>query len=247
MGSPQKWTVASLGSGAVALVGLLLSFTTTHWLYMEETCKMSEKFMNLTVEVNFTMFSNAGLWRICSRHGNAEFTDCVESGLNYGLEKQKGDRDDSQWRTGTVTEATRIQFPLTCIAVLLTASGFICSILGNFRRDRKTVIAAVLYISSGLCLSVGVILFISRINDELSYDSADCFAFKYSYGWSFYLIGLSFVVEEISAVISIKLYLMSSLNSVGDMIRTIPGLEDKLFIDTGGGNNLASNIHTLIW
>lgn len=100
---------------------------------------------------------------------------------------------------------------------------------------------------SGLCLSVSVILFISRINDELSLPQTDCYAFEYNYGWSFYLLGLSFIVEEISAVISIKLYLMSSLNSIGDMIRTIPGLEDKLLIDVGGVNNLATNIQTMIW
>ncbi|XP_045211536.1 voltage-dependent calcium channel gamma-5 subunit-like [Mercenaria mercenaria] len=244
----QQWTVASLSTGAMALVGLLLSFTTTHWLYMKETC--SERYEiseNLSVLLNLTMYSNAGLWRICLHSGDENEISCEETGLKYGLEKSK-ERLDSQWQTGTVIEATRIQFPLTCLAVVLTLSGFICSIFGNYRRDKKTIVAAVLYISSGLCLSVSVILFISRINDELSLQNANsCTDFEYSYGWSFYLIGLSFVVEETSAVISIKLYLINSLKNVGDMVRIIPGLEDKIFIETTSLKNYEPNTQTLIW
>ena len=84
----------------------------------------------------------------------------------------------------------------------------------------------------GLCLSVSVVLFISRINDELSLQEArTCTAFMYSYGWSFYLIGLSFVMEEVSAVISVKLFLTRSSNKLNDMIKVIPGLEDKFPAD----------------
>ena len=95
---------------------------------------------------------------------------------------------------------------------------------------------------------MSVILFISRINDELSLQSSnDCPHFEYSYGWSFYLIGLSFVVEETSAVISIKLYLINSLKNVGDMVRIIPGLEDKIFVETTSLKNYEPNTQTLIW
>ena len=47
------------------------------------------------------------------------------------------------------SEATRIQFPVTCLAVVLTLSGFVCSIVGNFKKDKKTIFAAVCYILSG--------------------------------------------------------------------------------------------------
>ena len=101
---------------------------------------------------------------------------------------------------------------------------------------------------AGLCLSVSVILFISRINDELSLQNPSVSEdFEYSYGWSFYLIGLSFVVEETSAVISIRLYLINSLKNVGDMVRIIPGLEDKIFVETTSLKNYEPNNQTLIW
>lgn len=244
----QQWIVASLSTGAAALVGLLLSFTTTHWLYMKESCTLLfEDEDNNSIRVNYTMYSNAGLWQVCTHNGNENEKTCEETGLKYGLEKSK-ERLETQWRTGTVVEATRIQFPLTCLAVVLTISGFICSIFGNYKRDRKTIIAAVLYISSGLCLSVSVILFISRINDEVSFEMSQfCQDFEYRYGWSFYLIGLSFVVQETSAVISIKLYLINSLNSVGDMVRIIPGLEDKILVETSSLKSYEPTTHTLIW
>lgn len=111
----------------------------------------------------------------------------------------------------------------------------------------------------GLCLSISVILFISRINDELSLQvSHKCSSFQYSYGWSFYLIGLSFVMEETSAVISVKLFLMKTSNKLNDMIKLIPGLEEKFQCDLNGTNScksLKSNCvemdhpmnQTLIW
>lgn len=77
--------------------------------------------------------------------------------------------------------------------------------------------------------------------------SNKCVGFKYSYGWSFYLIGLSFIVQETSAVISIKLYLINSLNSVGDMVRIIPGLEDKIFVEKTSLKNYEPNTQTMIW
>lgn len=66
----QQWIVASLSTGAAALVGLLLSFTTTNWLYMIETCSEIIPYENTTYTINYTMYSNAGLWRICLHTGD---------------------------------------------------------------------------------------------------------------------------------------------------------------------------------
>ncbi|WAQ96437.1 CCG7-like protein [Mya arenaria] len=248
----QQWTVASLATGAAALVTLLLAVATAHWLYMREKCSKTitehiEGF-NYTFVVNFTLISNAGIWQLCTQN-DAKTVSCTDSRITTGLDKND-EKDDEQWRTGTVMEATRIQFPVTCLAVLLTLSGFVCSIVGNFRQDKKTIIAAVMYIASGLCLSVGVILYISRINDELSLqESKMCVEFEYQYGWSFYLIGLSFVMEETSAVISIKLYLLRSSNKLSSMVRIIPGLEDKVYVSLEKRklSDVETNNQTLIW
>ena len=101
---------------------------------------------------------------------------------------------------------------------------------------------------AGLCLSVGVILYISSINDELSFQqSKDCHEFKYEYGWSFYLIGISFVMEETSAVISIKLYLERNFHKLDVMLEILPGLEDKLNEQKTCLQRLDSQSQTLIW
>ena len=101
---------------------------------------------------------------------------------------------------------------------------------------------------SGLSLSVSVIIFISRINDELALaQDQKCPEFQYSYSWSFYLIGASFVMEETSAVISIKLFLSRNFTKLDDMFRIIPGLEDKLIVESTRLNRLDSQSQTLIW
>ena len=63
----QRWTVASLASGAASLVCLLLAVATTHWLHLVETCYRNEVFdgMNMSLWLNFTMWTNVGLWKVC--------------------------------------------------------------------------------------------------------------------------------------------------------------------------------------
>ena len=68
---------------------------------------------------------------------------------------------------------------------------------------------------TGLCLAVGVVLFISAIYDELGYHQQTYGKptgnkykdFSYKYGWSFYVAGSAFVSSELSAVMCITLYL----------------------------------------
>lgn len=70
----QHWTVASLATGAAALVSLLLAFATTHWLYMKEKCKEPYlDFMNNTEYANLTMYTNVGILQICTwSHAGSE-------------------------------------------------------------------------------------------------------------------------------------------------------------------------------
>ncbi|KAH3864226.1 hypothetical protein DPMN_027242 [Dreissena polymorpha] len=146
-------------------------------------------------------------------------------------------------------ETTRIQFPFTCFAVLSTICGFVCSIVGNCRGVKITLVAAVLYILSGLSLAVGVILYISRINDELSIPIKNCTDFEYRYGWSFYLMGIAFLMAEISAVISVKLYLVRCSYHISDMFHIIPELEEQFYRDAcvSGIRYSDPNSQTLIW
>ena len=54
--------------------------------------------------------------------------------------------------------------------------------------------------------------------------------FSYEYGWSFFFAGIAFIIAEVTAVVFVTLYMQRN-SSRDDMVRIIPGLEDKF--DTG--------------
>jgi voltage-dependent calcium channel gamma-5 len=78
--------------------------------------------------------------------------------------------------------------------------------------------------------AVGIILYISAINDEVghrSYNDSGDLIFHYRYGWSFYFAGLGFLCTMLSAVVQISLY-MKRNSRKDDMVKIIPGLDDVL-------------------
>lgn len=62
----QHWTVASLATGAAALVSLLLAIATTHWVYTTESCVIPYIVENITILVNFSSFTNFGILQLCT-------------------------------------------------------------------------------------------------------------------------------------------------------------------------------------
>ena len=83
-------------------------------------------------------------------------------------------------------------------------------------------------IFSGLTLAVGIIFYISAINDEVGHRSKvkDGKKFTYEYGWSFVFAGIAFIITEVTAVVFVTLYMQRN-SSRDDLVRIIPGLEDK--------------------
>lgn len=82
----------------------------------------------------------------------------------------------------------------------------------------------------GLTFAVGIILYISSINDEVGhrqYNESGDLVFQYSYGWSFYFAGLAFLFTMLSAVVQISLFLKRN-SKKDDMIKIIPGLDGVL-------------------
>ena len=63
----QTWTVACLGTGAMSLFSVLLAFATTQWLNLREECANTFELGNQSFTYNYTMVSNAGLWKLCAR------------------------------------------------------------------------------------------------------------------------------------------------------------------------------------
>lgn len=96
---------------------------------------------------------------------------------------------------------------------------------------------------SGLTLAVGIIFYISAINDEVGHRTKgkEGKQFVYEYGWSFFFAGMAFMIAEGTAVVFVTQFMQRNATT-DDMVRIIPGLEDKLeFGDTedhvDGANN----------
>ncbi|WAQ95420.1 CCG5-like protein [Mya arenaria] len=81
----------------------------------------------------------------------------------------------------------------------------------------------------GLTLAVGIIFYISAINDEVGHRAKgkEGKTFIYQYGWSFYFAGIAFMIAEATAVVFVTQF-MQRHSSKDDMVRIIPGLGDKL-------------------
>ena len=81
-----------------------------------------------------------------------------------------------------------------------------------------------------LNLAVGVIIYISQVNDEVSHrkkpEGAGDEGFKYRYGWAFFFAGASFMCAMVTAVLNISLYLRR-YSRLEDMVQIIPGLEER--------------------
>jgi len=73
-------------------------------------------------------------------------------------------------------------------------------------------------VCAALSLAVGVILYISAVNDEVSHrktapsSSAAGVSFNYSYGWAFFFAGASFMCAMVAAVNNISLYLRRGID-----------------------------------
>ncbi|KAL4687398.1 hypothetical protein H8959_019526 [Pygathrix nigripes] len=72
-----------------------------------------------------------------------------------------------------------------------------------------------------LSLVVGLVLYISSINDEMLNRTKDAETFNYKYGWSFAFAAISFLLTESAGVMSV--YLFMKRYTAEDMYRPHPG------------------------
>ncbi|KAJ8318743.1 hypothetical protein KUTeg_003834 [Tegillarca granosa] len=221
--SPGALTSASFALDATALGSIALAIATNHWLITNEATGMNfEVNENTTMFLKFELTSRIGLWRWCT------------SNVQDYLRGLKTEKIDGQTTSASIGEAQMGATPVFIIGLLFMVVATVTSIVGNFKADIRTLIASILYINGGnqlfisLCLAIGIILYITFVNDEASHHTNT--PFSYHYGWSAYLVGLSFVTSEAAAVVGIYLF-MSRHSKPEDMVKIIPGLEEKLKIE----------------
>ncbi|GFO08148.1 hypothetical protein PoB_003465300 [Plakobranchus ocellatus] len=233
-----KLTVCSFMMGCVSVALLALAVSTDSWLLTREFLLTPGEDGSMGNATDYKTWLRVwtGLWRFCMMDENLpDEVYCMA--VNYDV-SNTGRGEAGAITTTTIISAARGAVALPASALLLSIIAVIFVAVGNIRQDMKTLIGGVLFVLAGLSLAVGMILYISAINDEVGYRSSTSKeegGFSYAYGWSFYTAGFGFLTSELSAVVTLTLYLRRNEN-VEDMARIIPGLEDKMAAQGSSGD-----------
>ncbi|XP_067672382.1 voltage-dependent calcium channel gamma-5 subunit-like [Haliotis asinina] len=216
--------------GAITVGSLCLSVSTDCWLVTREHIKPFDEEGNIIKNASkFWLETWSGLWKYCVKNEYVEAAVCSPISYQVGNEGRENEAET----TMTIIGAMRGSVPLPVTALILALIAAILNVMGSIHADVKTLVCAVFYVLAGLALAVGIILYISAINDEVGYRASskkEAGGFEYAYGWSFFCAGISFMSSEVAAVISVTLYLRRNAK-MEDMIRIIPGLEEKVDSD----------------
>ncbi|KAJ1071949.1 hypothetical protein K5549_013816 [Capra hircus] len=200
---------------AVCGLGLLgIAVSTDYWLYLEEGVVLAQ---NQSTEARMSLHS--GLWRVCFLAGgctgqrDTDIHAISPRGLNQALP------------TPTPTpQMIRSATPFPLVSLFFMFIGFILSNIGHVRPHRTILafVSGIFFILSGLSLVVGLVLYISSINDEMLNRTRDAETyFSYKYGWSFAFAAISFLLTESAGVMSV--YLFMKRYTAEDLYRPHPG------------------------
>ncbi|CAJ0960414.1 unnamed protein product [Ranitomeya imitator] len=106
-------------------------------------------------------------------------------------------------------ETIRSATPFPMVSLFLVFTAFVISNIGHIRPQRTILafVSGIFFILSGLSLIVGLVLYISSINDEvMNRPSSSEQYFHYRYGWSFAFAASSFLLKEGAGVMSVYLF-----------------------------------------
>ncbi|EHB09090.1 Voltage-dependent calcium channel gamma-5 subunit [Heterocephalus glaber] len=199
---------------AVCSLGLLgIAVSTDYWLYLEEGVVLPQ---NQSTEVRMSLHS--GLWRVCFLAGE-ERGRCFT--IEYVMPMNSQLMSES---TVSVLKMIRSATPFPLVSLFFMFIGFILSNIGHIRPHRTILafVSGIFFILSGLSLVVGLVLYISSINDEMLNRTKDAETyFNYKYGWSFAFAAISFLLTESAGVMSV--YLFMKRYTAEDMYRPHPG------------------------
>ncbi|KAL1006074.1 hypothetical protein UPYG_G00067510 [Umbra pygmaea] len=200
---------------AVCALGLLgIAVSTDYWLYLEEGVILP---LNQSTEVRMSLHS--GLWRVCFTAGE-EMGRCFT--IEYVMPTNVQLTSES---TSSVLKMIRSATPFPLVSLFFMFIGFVLSNIGHIRPHRTILafISGIFFILSGLSLVVGLVLYISSINDEmLNRTKTNEAYFSYKYGWSFAFAAISFLLTETAGVMSV--YLFMKRYTAEEMYRPHPGL-----------------------
>ncbi|XP_007886926.1 voltage-dependent calcium channel gamma-5 subunit [Callorhinchus milii] len=185
---------------AVCGLGLLgVAVSTDYWLYLEEGTISPQ---NMTANIRMSLHS--GLWRVCFLTGK-EHGRCFT--IEYIMPSSVQLTSES---TISVLKMIRSATPFPLVSLFFMFIGFVLNNIGHI-RPHQTILAfvsGIFFILSGLSLVVGLVLYISNINDEILSRTKEVDGyFHYQYGWSFAFSAISFLLTESAGVMSVYLFM----------------------------------------
>ncbi|KAK5854760.1 hypothetical protein PBY51_004929 [Eleginops maclovinus] len=197
--STRALTLLSSVFGACGLLLVGVAVSTDYWLLMEEGIILQQ---NQTTEVKMALHS--GLWRVCFVAG-PEKGRCVAA--EYFTEPEI---EITTENTANILKMVRTATPFPMVSLLFVFTAFIISNIGHIRPQRTILafVSGIFFILSGLSLVVGLVLYISSINDEVMNRPREPEQFfHYRYGWSFAFAASSFLLKEGAGVMSVYLFM----------------------------------------
>ncbi|XP_077577963.1 voltage-dependent calcium channel gamma-7 subunit-like [Stigmatopora nigra] len=212
--SSRALTILSTVFGACGLLLVGVAVSTDYWLIMVEGIILQH---NQSMEVKMALHS--GLWRVCFVAG-AENGRCVAS--EYFTEP---DIEITTENTANILKMVRTATPFPMVSLLFVFTAFVISNIGHIQPQRTILafVSGIFFILSGLSLVVGLVLYISSINDEVMNRPREPEQFfNYHYGWSFAFAASSFLLKEGAGVLSV--YLFMKRYAEEEMYRPHPAL-----------------------
>uniref|UniRef100_A0A8C7X1Z6 Voltage-dependent calcium channel gamma-7 subunit n=1 Tax=Oryzias sinensis TaxID=183150 RepID=A0A8C7X1Z6_9TELE len=197
--SSRALTILSTVFGACGLLLVGVAVSTDYWLIVVEGIILQQ---NQSMEVKMALHS--GLWRVCFVAGS-ENGRCVAS--EYFTEPEI---EITTENTANILKMVRTATPFPMVSLLFVFTAFVISNIGHIRPQRTILafVSGIFFILSGLSLVVGLVLYISSINDEVMNRPREPEQFfNYHYGWSFAFAASSFLLKEGAGVLSVYLFM----------------------------------------
>uniref|UniRef100_A0A3Q2Z9B3 Calcium voltage-gated channel auxiliary subunit gamma 8 n=1 Tax=Hippocampus comes TaxID=109280 RepID=A0A3Q2Z9B3_HIPCM len=194
--------------GAFAAFGLMtVAIGTDYWLYSRalicnSTANVTQDDPHNKDKKDPGALTHSGLWRICCLEGVKRG---VCSQINHFPEDADFDHDGAEYVL-RVVRASNI-FPI--LSAILLLLGGVCIAASRFYRSKRNIIlgAGILFVAAGLSNIIGVIVYISAALGDISPKKDEDKKWQYSYGWSFYFGGLSFIMAEMVGVLAVNIYI----------------------------------------
>uniref|UniRef100_H3C393 Calcium channel, voltage-dependent, gamma subunit 8a n=1 Tax=Tetraodon nigroviridis TaxID=99883 RepID=H3C393_TETNG len=197
--------------GAFAAFALMtVAIGTDYWLYARaficnSTANSTQDDSNSNKDKKDPgALTHSGLWRICCLEVSLRRRCCQ---INHFPDDADYDQDAAEYLSASgVVRASSI-FPI--LSAILLLLGGVCVASSGFYKSKRNVIlgGGILFVAAGLSNIIGVIVYISAALSDISPKKDEDKKWHYSYGWSFYFGGLSFILAEMVGVLAVNIYI----------------------------------------